>query len=242
MKTVRTFIMTLLALIVCSLHATAQTEYFYYYRGQKVPLYLNENKVVLSIYKTSDAISERIRANVDVLVSFNDDELDMFAISRSDYEKLKTMDSWEKDAKSVILTSCFYKYENKKGELYESPYLNVKLKKEDDIDLLNSYVEKYKLRIARHSYLMPLWYSLTITPDSGKGSLQCANELYETREFADAGGDLVSQYDWWDETQVQGITTTKQEYSSSIFDLQGLPAKGTPKHGVYIKDKRKVIK
>ena len=240
MKTVRTFIMTLLALIVCSLHATAQTE-FYYYGTRKTPLYLNENKVVLTIPKTSEAVSERIRANVQVLVSFNDSVLDILVIPRSDYEKLTTMDCWEEDAKSVIKTSCFYLSENKKKEVYESPYLAIKLKEEDDIDLLNSYVERYKLRIAMYSSLMPLWYTLCVTLDSGKGSLQCANELYESGYFAAATPDML-ETDYSDETQVQGITTKKQGNASGIFDLQGRPVLGTSKHGIYVKDGRKVIR
>lgn len=240
MKTYRTFIMSLLVLVICSLYATAQTEFFYYYGGKKMPLYLNKNKVVLSVSKTCDAISERIRANVNVLATFRDSELNLFVISRSDYEKLTTMDSWEEDVKSVILTSCFYINEKKKAEVYESPYLNVKLKKEDDIDLLNSYVERYKLRFGG-TCLVPLWYTLLVTPDSGKGSLQCANELYKSGDFASATPDLAGSA-YPDETQVQGITTTKKEKSSEIFDLQGRPVKDTSKRGVYVKDGRKVMK
>ena len=56
MKTGRTFILTLLLLIICSLHATAQTDYFYYYGSQKIPLYLNEDKVVVSYAKEVEKI------------------------------------------------------------------------------------------------------------------------------------------------------------------------------------------
>ena len=65
-------ILLALLLIVCSLHATAQTDYFYYYGSQKIPLYLNEDKVVVSVSKTCNEIIERIHANVQVLVTIND--------------------------------------------------------------------------------------------------------------------------------------------------------------------------
>ena len=84
-------LLALLVLITCSLHATAQTEYFYYSGSQKIPLYLNENRVVLSVPKTYDAISERIRENVNVLVTFKDSVLNIWIISRSDFEKLHSL-------------------------------------------------------------------------------------------------------------------------------------------------------
>jgi hypothetical protein len=92
-----------------------------------------------------------------------------------------------------------------------------------------------------YSSLMPLWYTLCVTLDSEKGSLQCANELYESGDFAAATPDLV-ETDYFGETQIQGITIKKQENTSGIFDLQGRPVLGTSKHGVYVKDGRKVIR
>jgi len=243
MKTVRTFILTMLVLIVCSLHATAQTEYFYYYGSQKIPLYLNEDKVVVSVSKTCNEIIERIHANVQVLVTIKDSNgMDIIVISRSDYENLTTMDFWEEDSKSVILTSCFFLKANKKAPVYESPYINIQLKKEEDVDLLISYVEMYKLRIVVNMPWMPDWYILSVTPDSEKSPLQCANELHESGDFATAVPDLVEQRAPDDQTVVRGITNATSEKTSRLFDLQGRPVKDAPKHGIYVKDGRKVIR
>ena len=94
----------------------------------------------------------------------------------------------------MILTSSYYTEDNK--EVYETPYLNIELRKEEDTDLLTSYIEKYKLRIAEHDpSLLAEWYILAITPESEIGSLKCANELYESGDFADAIADLAS-YDY----------------------------------------------
>ena len=157
---------------------------YYYYKGTKIPLTLNESKVCVNIPKECKGTSERVQANAKVLTTINDDTFDIFVISRSDFEKLTSLDSWKEDSKSVILTSVYFTERNEK--VYSTPHLYVKLKKEQDIDLLKSYAEKYKLRIVKNVPLMPLWYILSITLESEKSPLECANELWETGYFAAA--------------------------------------------------------
>ena len=157
-----------------------QTDYFYYYKGNKIPLTLNENKVVVSIPKDCGDITERVLASTRTLDKISDEYFDIFLILKSDFNKVTMLDFWAEDAKSVILSSSYYT-ENKE-EICATPYLNVRLKKEEDIDLLTSYAEQYKLNIMNSS-LMPLWYILNITPDSEKNTLECANALYESGYF-----------------------------------------------------------
>ena len=157
---------------------------YYYYKGTKIPLTLNESKVCVNIPKECKGTSERVQANAKVLTTINDDTFDIFVISRSDFEKLTSLDSWKEDSKSVILTSGYFTENNE--EVFATPYLNIKLKKEEDKDLLTSYAEKYRLRIVSHSALMPLWYILSVTLESEKSPLECANELWETGYFAAA--------------------------------------------------------
>ena len=158
-----------------------QTDYFYYYKGNKIPLTLNENKVVVSIPKDCGDITERVLASTRTLDKISDEYFDIFLILKSDFNKVTMLDFWAEDAKSVILSSSYYT-ENKE-EICATPYLNVRLKKEEDIDLLTSYAEQYKLNIVKNSPLMPLWYILNITPDSEKNTLECANALYESGYF-----------------------------------------------------------
>ena len=99
----RNFVLMLLLNISCSIHVMAQTDY-YYYQGNKIPLTLNENKVCVSIPKDRDIISERIRENVHALITIKDETFDIIVISRSDFEKLVSLDSLKEDAKSVVLT------------------------------------------------------------------------------------------------------------------------------------------
>ena len=165
-----------------------QTDYFYYYKGNKIPLTLNENKVVVSIPKDCGDITERVLACTRTLDKISDEYFDIFLILKSDFNKLTMLDFWAEDAKSVILSSSYYT-ENKE-EICATPYLNVRLKKEEDIDLLTSYAEQYKLNIMNSS-LMPLWYILNITPDSEKNTLECANALHESGDFAESVPDFA---------------------------------------------------
>lgn len=178
-------------LLYGSIERLAQTAY-YYYCGSKIPLTLNRNKVIVSVPKDCEDTRERIVANVQTLYTIKDENFDCFIITRQDYEKLTSMEFWEGDAKSVILTSSYFTKNNE--EVYATPYLTVKLKKEQDIDLLNSYSEKYKLRIVRNSPLMPLWYILSVTSETDKSPLDCANELWESGDFASSEPDLAGSF------------------------------------------------
>lgn len=162
---------------------------YYYYKGGQIPIIINEAKIVINIPKEKQETRERILTNVEVLDSIKDKTFDCLIVSRSDYERLTSKTFWKEDAKSVVLTFCYFTENNK--EVYSTPYLDVLLKKKEDIDLLNSYVEKYKLRIAGKSSFT-LWYILAVTPESNINPVDCANILYESGDFASAVPDLAS--------------------------------------------------
>ena len=235
----RKYLLVLLICVSCSIHAMAQTDY-YYYRGKKIPLTLNESKVGISIPKDCDETSKRVRANVQVLATIKDEIFDIVVMEKSDFEKLTSLDFWEKDAKSVILTSCYYT-ENSE-EVCASPYLNVKLKKKEDAELLTSYVEKFRLlNLGPFSQNLPLWFVLYVTPESEISPLVCANELYESGLFAESVADLVSLQS--ELTTVRGITSVKTNKSSEIYDMLGRRLSVIPQKGVYIQNgKKKLMK
>ena len=149
------------------------------------------------------------------------------------------MDSWTEDSKSVILTSCYFTDRNE--EVYETPYLHVKLKTEQDIDILTSYVEQYKLQVVGQVPLMPLWYILSVTLDSNKSSRQIANELYESGNFASSVANFAANQ-ILDPMTVRDIPASPEE-SSIIYDLTGRRISDTsvlPK-GVYIQGGKKYL-
>ena len=168
--------------------AVVQT-YYFYYRDQKIPLTLNENNFCINIPKEHDEIRERVQGNVHILDSLRDKVFNSYIVTRTDYQRLTSQDFWKEDAKSVIVTASFF-YENNKVVVL-SPYISVKLKKEEDIDLLTSYAEKYRLIIDHNSIYMPLWYILHVSPESEKSPLDIANELHESGDFDSSEPDLV---------------------------------------------------
>ena len=165
-----------------------QTTY-YYYKGQKMPLTLNENNYYINIPKEYAEIRERVLANIRILEKINDETFDGYIVTRADYKRLTAQDFWKEDAKSVIVTASYFYEDNK--VLFLSPYMSVKLKREEDIDLLSSYAEKYKLEIVEQNLYMPLWYILRVTPGSEKSPLDCANELYESGDFGASAPDMI---------------------------------------------------
>ena len=181
--------MMILFIISCSIHTIAQTD-FYYYKDKKIPLIVNKDKVCVTIPKNGVKVSESILTNVNVLDKIEDKTFETFIITRSDFEKLTSQDSWIENAKSVILTSSYYTENNR--EVFASPYLYVKLKKEEDKDLLASYAEMYRLKIVKNSPLMPLWYVLALTLDCDKNVLECVNGLWDSGKFAASEPDLCA--------------------------------------------------
>ena len=197
---------------------------------------LNENKVCVSIPTECNLARERIFSDVQPLDTIRDEEFETRVISRSDYEKLTSMDFWEEDSKSVIVTSCYFTERN--DEVCASPHIHVRLKKEENIDLLTSCAEPYKLRIIKNWPLMPLWYTLSLTLDSEKSPLECANELWETGFFAASEPDLVPLSDLTDD--IQSSSFVKECFSVGKYDLLGRPVNGMQK-GIYIKNGKKVL-
>ena len=165
----------------------------YYYKGVKIPLYVNNNKACISIIKENKKVNERILANVKVLNKINDKKYNICVVPQSDIKMLNSLHFLKEDLKSIVLTSCYLTEKNK--EVFSTPYLNVKLKNEQDKDLLALYAEKYKLRIVGngpYSPRLPLWYVLEITSETQSSPLDCANELYETGVFAESIPDFCS--------------------------------------------------
>lgn len=182
------YILIILLFISYSIGLIAQT--YYYYKGEKIPLILNENKVCVNIPKSKGIVINNLLKNINVLDKIRDEYFDISIIGQFDLSKLSATDTWRKEAGSILLSSC---YNTKDGiEVLSSPYLNVRLKKEQDIGLLLSYAEKYKLKIVKQDSFMPLWYILSISSETGENALDIANTLWESGAFAASAPDLCA--------------------------------------------------
>jgi len=238
MTTRRFYLLLTVAFVLCSYNAMAQTEYYHYRVGKKLGLTLNESKLGLNVPKENKELNECIKANAQILLSGYDNVTNSYYITRADYEKIASLDIWKEYSKSVILTRCFFQEDGL--EVFESAKIDLGLKREEDVDLLNYYIDKYKLRIRRHVDYMPLSYGLAITVDSGIGALECENTLYETGYFSWVELCLAYKLEL-DGQESSGITTPKKEESSAVFDLQGRRVQGEPRKGVYVSGGRKYV-
>lgn len=168
---------------------TGQTEYYYYYRGEKIPLFTTDKKCV-SIPKSARSINESLLSAENVLNQIADDRFEIFVVKETEVGRMKLSSYADRESESAVVSPCYVTKNNM--ELYLSPYLNVRLKKEEDIDVLTKYAKDYGLEIVKMDKLMPLWYVLAVTPESGKNALECANALWESGEFAASVPDLCS--------------------------------------------------
>ncbi|MCR4591764.1 MAG: S8 family serine peptidase [Bacteroidaceae bacterium] len=191
------YILIILFLFSCSVGAIAQTTY-YYYKGNKIPLTIDDNKVCLSIPKNKRDESKELLKDVQVLDTIRDTVFDISIIQQSDLKRLSATKLWKKEAKVVLLSSC---YRTTNGdEMTLTPYLNVRLKNKQDSTLLSLYAERYGLRIVKKDSFLPLWYILSVSPETGKSALDIANIFWESGIFAASVPDLssdnmISSYD-----------------------------------------------
>lgn len=186
---IKKYIFLLLPLVFCFTKAIAQTTY-YYYKGNKIPLSIDNNKVCLSVPKSIGLRSKAILKDVQVLDTIRDADFEISIIQQSDLKMLKSSDSWKKTEDYILLSSCYRTNEDK--EVFLTPYLNVRLKRAQDVSMLSLHAEKYGLRIIRNSQLMPLWYTLSTTPKTGRNALDTANALWESGNFAASVPDFCS--------------------------------------------------
>ena len=184
---IKKYIFILLLLVFCFTNAIAQTTY-YYYKGNKIPLSIDKDKVCLSVPKSVGFRSKAILKDVQILDTIRDADFEISIIQRSNLKKLSSSDLWKEDANSILLSSCYRTNEGK--EVVLTPYLSVRLKRAQDVNLLSLHAEKYGLKIVRNSPLMPLWYVLSITSKTGKNALETANALWESGDFAASRPDL----------------------------------------------------
>ena len=180
MITSKRSILMIIYFISCSIQMLAQSD-FYYYEGKKIPLRVNDKKVCVSIPKVNDKTSKFFLENVNVQKQASIDKYDTYSIAKSELDQLSSLKAWKEDRKNVKISNCYISKNNE--EILVSPYIYVRLKKEQDIDILLSQAKKYGLKIEKNDPFMPLWYTLAVTENCDKNALEYANILWESRQF-----------------------------------------------------------
>ncbi len=183
-------LLIILTLLFCSIGIIAQTSY-YYYKGTKIPLVVNTDKVCINIPKNITRYCNALITNAKVLDKIVDTDYEISIIQQSDIKILSSILKLKEKYSSVLVSQCFITQEGM--EVYSTPYINIRLKQEEDINKLVSFADKYSLKILKQDTFLPLWYILSITPETGNTAVEIANRIWESGVFEASVPDLCSK-------------------------------------------------
>jgi subtilisin family serine protease len=166
--------------ILCIINAVSAQNSFYYYHGNKIVLVEDTTKMISIVSNSS--INDLIETDGATLVkNITDSQLkiNIYKLNNSSSRKrIKEANA----SKSITLQSCYFNDEN--AELIPNGYINIKLKDESDYEDLVNYANLYGCTILGQNKFMPLWYNLYVSPTADKTSIEIANNIYESGEFA----------------------------------------------------------
>lgn len=165
----------------------AQSTY-YYYRGQQIVLHPNHNKVKVLTYNNE---TEQVLANLPNSTTISEvyqGNIYTNAIIESTSATEATTDVIMRELKARInpnksMALPVY-YDQNGSEFALTNYLNVKLLSSSHQSRINSIISEFKLTFVAQDQYMPLWYTLSITPQTGMTTLELANLLYQRGMFA----------------------------------------------------------
>ncbi|MDE7149154.1 MAG: hypothetical protein K2O01_01900 [Bacteroidales bacterium] len=172
-------------------------EAYYYYDGEKVPLEVNHNKVSILTPKngnTADKVFASKQSSYDYEYTIQDNRFEHMVVNLASWSSAQNKNGMVAltkrpiDEEAIVLP--IYQDEQFE-ELVLTNSLYVRLKQEQDGFLLDSIAKVYKLDIVDTNEWMPLWHTLSITPQSQGSSLDIANAIFETGLFASAFPDFA---------------------------------------------------
>jgi subtilisin family serine protease len=172
----------------CSISVCAQKD-FYYYRGQKINIQRDETKICVITPKTETAVFTTAKG-IEQKNIF-DNQYNIVVYSTNDVTTARSLNQALTTSINKATSFTLPCYKTMSGEgLNMTPYLYVKLKKEEDYAILKEQAAQNSLIIVSQNEFMPLWYTLLLTPQSVGNTLEIANGLYETELFAAAAPDF----------------------------------------------------
>ncbi len=207
MKHFYNFLILILCVIISISANAQQNEYFYYSPKGKMPLELNVQSAIL-LFKEQPSESELQNLGIsqipEKIPQGYIDKLwqeklgyaaDLYAVevflpyvqSEAEYETI--YNQWLQSDKLLVAMPCF------KVERFEKVRLGsifyVKLKSEQDIELLQNQAEYTGAVILEQNRFMPLWFTLANPTNNGFLTLEIANNLHESNLFDYVEADLM---------------------------------------------------
>lgn len=187
-------------------------EHYYYYNGEKIYLELNPDYIFVSGANKNSIKNASVTNSVNGMNSSNIKE-DLTANSletTKNFKKSNSLRYWRelkvqskvsktsylseveklKEVNKDLIIAPYFKSESIQ-KIGLSNYFYIKLKDKNDFNLLQELIAKHKVELLGHNKFMPLWYTLSVTPNT-LNALQMANLFYETSLFEYAEPDLIA--------------------------------------------------
>jgi len=196
--------------VLCFVQLSAQ-EHYYYYKGEKIYLELNPDYIFISGTSQNNIQNAQIEVAVDDSNSseMTEDRASQTLAKPIGFVERHPVRYWKeikltnnisqaryseeiqelRAANSNLIVSPYFQSEST-DKMGLSNYFYVKLKHQDDFEVLLEQIEKHQVELVGYNKFMPLWLTLSVTPET-IDAMEMANLFYETGLFQYAEPDLV---------------------------------------------------
>ncbi len=173
----------------------SQNNSYYWYKSKKVALESLDTKKFIIFDLGSDTSD-------DILKTFSDNNIKVSNMCSKENMVIKNS-KW-----AVVDKTTYQSLKQKKLDIcYEGPFYKnqsnieaglshvfyVKLKKEQDENVLDNYAKENKVKIIERDKYMPLWFTLSCSKESSGNALEMANLFYESNLFEASEPEFMIQ-------------------------------------------------
>jgi len=178
-----------------TLNGFSQDSDYYYYKSKKVNLYKSNSRHYVLTNKSENEMTVKLSEDNFILEKMYPNKV---RNSFSNNKENKNDGNWAvvkgssnlKENDWVTYSAPFY-YTDDQTEVGLSHLFYVKLKKEQDLAILNELAKTKNVEILGQNDYMPLWFTLACSKESNGNALQLANYFFETGKFAASEPDFL---------------------------------------------------
>jgi subtilisin family serine protease len=178
------------------------SEYFYYYKGNKIPLQVDYSRMTVvsedvflapatkssnpdfTIEQKGKSYTRQhtVASTYNIQSSVQNEYISevQFPQPLTPTEYVNTIRSLQANAKVIKASPSFSQYGKHVGF---SNNFYVKLFNEEDVNILRKFAEKYSIEVLRQNKFMPLWYTLLCNQETQMNAMEAANLFYESNQF-----------------------------------------------------------
>ncbi len=183
--------------VLSTLSINAQSNYYYYYKDQKVYLTLDKINVTLSILNDfqKPSVSTLNLKDFNIEIDNTTEQNNKYAKvefqnTPTDIDYFQKLNSLNSNPKIIKAQPNFLNSQGVKVGM--SDYFYIKLNNSSDYTLLQNLATQKNVVIIEQNQFMPLWYTLKCNKNTIGSTLEVANQFYESGSFASSVPDFLS--------------------------------------------------